>query len=529
MRKAADRSIMRHSIRRTIRSLLPILPLIFSLGPTLWSAAPLRSEAPAEDQLRLWISQATRPAYPGVPFTFDRNDFNEDTSGLPIGIFDSGIGGLTVMEAILSSDGFDNDTLEPTPDGRWDFEGETFIYLGDQANMPYGNYAPSGKEDYLRELILKDAIFLLGRRAWPGLHASAPVFHKKPVKAIVIACNTATAYGLNDIRGAIKSWDIPVPVIGVVEAGARQVSEQLGASKHPTTVAILATTGTCSSLAYPKAIGAAVGLAGKRVPSIVQQGSIGLAGAIEGDPAYLVESPTARNEHPYQGPSLNHQQAPFAIDDLQHYGFDPRGMLGDPSQPATWQLNSLANYARYDVASLVQRHRRTQPHSPIEMVVLGCTHFPLVHREILAAFAELRNYQENGEYPYRTCIAEHIQVVDPAALTARELFRTLARQRLAVRRNSQRTSLDHFFISVPSPLLDSSCYGADGGLAYSYKYGRATGQLTLEDTRCVPLMVADLPSASRQLLERRLPHVWQRLSLADQGESFRPSDSSSRP
>jgi glutamate racemase len=520
---------MRHSIRRTIRSLLPILLLVFSLGPTLWSAAPLRGEAPADDQRRLWIDQAARPAYQGAPFTFDRNDFNEDTRGLPIGVFDSGIGGLTVMEAILSSDAFDNETLEPTPDGRWDFEGESFIYLGDQANMPYGNYAPSGKEDYLRELILKDAIFLLGRRVWPSLDASAPVFHKKPVKAIVIACNTATAYGLDDIRAAIQSWKIPVPVIGVVEAGARQVSEQLGTSDHGITVAILATTGTCNSLAYPKAIGAAVGLAGKRAPLIVQQGSIGLAGAIEGDPAYLVESPPERKEHPYQGPSLNHQQAPFAIEELQRYGFEQSGLLGDPSQPATWQLNSLANYARYDVASLVQRHQQTQPHSPIEMVVLGCTHFPLVHREILAAFAELRNYQENGEYPYRACIAEHIQVVDPAALTARELFRTLARQRLSVHPASEVASRDHFFISVPSPLLASPCYGADGGLAYSYKYGRAAGQWTLEDTRCVPLKVADLPSASRQLLERRLPHVWQRLALADHDESFRPSESSSRP
>ena len=70
-----------------------------------------------------------------------------------------------------------------------DFRDERFIYFGDQANMPYGNYSAAGRTDYLRELILKDAAFLLGRRAW----AAEPRFDKPPVKAIVIACNAATA------------------------------------------------------------------------------------------------------------------------------------------------------------------------------------------------------------------------------------------------------------------------------------------------------------------------------------------------
>jgi glutamate racemase len=102
--------------------------------------------------------------------------------------------------------------------------------------MPYGNYSAAGRTDYLRELILKDAVFLLGRR----VSAAEPRFDKPPVKAIVIACNTATAYGLEDIREAIAAWKLPVIVVGVVEAGARGVLE----SKAEGGIGILATVGT---------------------------------------------------------------------------------------------------------------------------------------------------------------------------------------------------------------------------------------------------------------------------------------------
>jgi hypothetical protein len=59
----------------------------------------------------------------------------------PIGMFDSGVGGLTVLEQMLAMDLYDNATGERHPDGRPDFERERFVYFGDQANMPYGDYS----------------------------------------------------------------------------------------------------------------------------------------------------------------------------------------------------------------------------------------------------------------------------------------------------------------------------------------------------------------------------------------------------
>ncbi|HBJ85861.1 MAG TPA: hypothetical protein DDZ88_18700, partial [Verrucomicrobiales bacterium] len=181
-------------------------------------------------------------------FSFDATAWSDDeaTRHLPIGVFDSGIGGLTVLEALLTLDAFHNDTLQPGADGTPDFAQERFIYFGDQANMPYGNYSAVQRTDYLRELIVKDAVFLLGKRFWPA-EGKEPQFSKPPVKAIVIACNTATAYGLEDIRKAVAAWKIPVIVVGVVEAGARGVLE----SNTTGGIGVLATVGSCASGVYP--------------------------------------------------------------------------------------------------------------------------------------------------------------------------------------------------------------------------------------------------------------------------------------
>lgn len=399
----------------------------------------------------------------GAAFSFDASAYRGDIRHLPIGVFDSGIGGLTVLEAILELDAFNNDTLQPGADGRRDFEDERFVYFGDQANMPYGNYPGSGKEDYLRELILKDAIFLLGRRAWPS-KGDKPHFDKPPVKAIVIACNTATAYGLEDVRAAIKRWNLPVIVIGVVEAGARGVSETTRDGKKDA-VAVLATVGTCNANAYPKAISRAVGLAGKQAPAVVQQGCVSLAGAIEGDPAFL--------------------------------------------SPSKSTAESVAGIVSTEVAALVEKYRETGGGPPIGRVVLGCTHFPLVQKEIAGAFATLRESKPGA----RDLIAGQIEFVNPAELTAKELFRSLASSRLRLKAGESREGgKDAFFISVPNPASAEAKITAGGTLETGYKYGRVTGRFEVEDTRNVPMDVTTLPESSRSLIQGRLPEVARRLS-----------------
>lgn len=386
-------------------------------------------------------------------FSFDASAWSDDEAArhLPIGVFDSGIGGLTVLEALLTLDAFHNDTLQPGADGVADFAQERFIYFGDQANMPYGNYSAVQRTDYLRELIVKDAIFLLGRRFWPA-EGKEPQFTKPPVKAIVIACNTATAYGLEDIRKAVAAWKIPVIVVGVVEAGARGVLE----SKTTGGIGVLATIGTCASNVYPRTISQTLGLAGKSVPVIAQQGSATLAGAIEGDAAFP---------------------------------------------------ESVSAYALKEARALAEAYRDSKPTKPLQTIVLGCTHYPLAKDEIDTAFASLRQ-----EPAFADLIAEQRLFVNPAEATAKELFRELAKAKLRLKAD-ERCILDHgqFYLSVPRVDEVGIQLSADGSLDRDYKYSRSPGQLDYEDTKNVPLTPALIPANSAKLVRERLPAVWHSL------------------
>ncbi|OYW71710.1 MAG: hypothetical protein B7Z37_26985 [Verrucomicrobia bacterium 12-59-8] len=386
-------------------------------------------------------------------FSFDASAWSdaEATRHLPIGVFDSGIGGLTVLEALLTLDAFHNDTLQPGADGVPDFTQERFIYFGDQANMPYGNYSAVDRTDYLRELIVKDAVFLLGRRTYPA-EGTEPQFTKPPVKAIVIACNTATAYGLVDIRKAVAAWKIPVIVVGVVEAGARGVLE----SNTTGGIGVLATVGTCASKVYPGTIASTLGLAGQSVPVIAQQGSATLAGAIEGDAAFP---------------------------------------------------DSVAAYALKEARALAEAYRAEKPTAPLQTIVLGCTHYPLAKEEIDTAFTALRQEAE-----FRDLIAEHRTIVNPAEATARELFRELAKSKLRLK-PGESCDLEQglFYLSVPRVEEVGIQLSGDGSLDKDYKYSRSPGHLDFEDTKNVPLTPTLIPANSAKLVKERLPTVWRSL------------------
>ena len=416
----------------------------------LWSA-------PADTVVTRLVEHCYANADGSKPFTVPLAALSSDNdrASLPIGVFDSGVGGLTVLESLLQLDAYHNDTLAPGPDGRPDFANERFIYFGDQANMPYGNYSAAARTDYLRELILKDALFLLGNRYHVD-PSQAPRHDKPSVKALVIACNTATAYGLEDVRSLISSLKIPVVVVGVVEAGARGLLQ----APDEGAVGVLATVGTCASEAYPRSIQSVRGRAGRSPALITQHGSPALAGVIEGDSAF---------------PQSIHEQITA------------------------------------DVTALARTHRDSGATQPLAKIVLGCTHFPLVQPQMKAAFLALRQDPAWADH-----IAPDLHFVDPAEWTARELFRELATARLRrpLTTSSQPLPDDQFFLSVPQPNSEGIRLTEQGTLDSDYKYTRQPGELTREDTVNVPLTLSRLPAAGRRLIETRLPRVWHRLSTA---------------
>lgn len=130
-------------------------------------------------------------------------------SDAAIGIFDSGMGGLTVLRALLAH-----------------LPNENFVYLGDTARLPYGTKSGETVSRYAFQ--------------------AADTLMQRNVKLLVIACNTASAYALPALQGAIVS----IPVVGVVEPGAAAACATAPNGK----IAVIATEGTVNGAAYLRAI-----------------------------------------------------------------------------------------------------------------------------------------------------------------------------------------------------------------------------------------------------------------------------------
>ena len=151
----------------------------------------------------------------------------------PIGVFDSGVGGLTVMKEIMHQ-----------------IPSEKVVYFGDTARVPYGNKSKETVTKFSRQIVH----FLQTRN----------------VKAIVVACNTASAYALDELEKEVE-----VPIIGVVKPGAKVAVEATRNGK----IGVIATEGTISSAIYEryiKELNKNVNVIGKACPLFVPLAEEGL-------------------------------------------------------------------------------------------------------------------------------------------------------------------------------------------------------------------------------------------------------------
>ncbi len=133
----------------------------------------------------------------------------EARSEAPVGVFDSGVGGLTVLRALIA-----------------DLPHEDFLYLGDTARLPYGTKSPSTVARYSVR--------------------AAEALVSRGIKALVVACNTASATALPALREQFPQ----LPVIGVIEPGASAACAASASGR----IAVLATEGTVQGGAYERAI-----------------------------------------------------------------------------------------------------------------------------------------------------------------------------------------------------------------------------------------------------------------------------------
>ena len=438
------------------------------------------------------------------PFYIDFSEYPRERDSLPIGVFDSGTGGLTVLNALIQLDKFDNRTHERGSDGIPDFVSEKFIYLGDKANMPYGRYPSERKTDFLKELIIKDVQFLLADKYSISPEEKSPTGEKLPVKAIVIACNTATAYGFELVEQTFIEWGLDMKAIGIIDAGAREAVELYDADKK-NAVAVFATEGTCSSMGYPRALKKYFSEKGIKGVDILQQPCFGLAGAVDGDPASIAPGTAGvRGSGLYQGPGLGHPIYSIDLSLWEEYHFDTGdGLLLEKDKKGniiTVELNSVENYIKYYVTSLAAEALERGETGRIRSVILGCTHYPLFEQEFRDHFLFLRSVDEK----YRDIIAEDIHIIDPAEAEAVSLYLYLKEKNLFGR---NKNSESQFFLSVPNPLLDLNRINSAGEFPIDYKYGREINHSSLYVKR-VPLKKEGLPEALLLKLQRSLPDIY---------------------
>ncbi len=225
----------------------------------------------------------------------------------PLGVFDSGLGGLTVVRALR----------EALPD-------EHMIYLGDTARVPYGTRGAS--------TVIKYALGCSRNMVDRG------------VKALVVACNTVSAVATERLR-----VEHDIPVLGVVEPGARAAV----AATRTGRIGVLATAGTIASGAYPRAVA-----------------QVSTRAEVIGQPAPLLV----------------------------------------PLAEEGWTSGEVPRLA-------IRRYLEPLARAGVDVVVLGCTHYPLLRSLI--------------EEEVRDLIGPHVTVVDSALATAHEVRSFLVARGLA--------------------------------------------------------------------------------------------------
>jgi glutamate racemase len=242
---------------------------------------------------------------------------HQELRSRPIGVFDSGIGGLTVVRELLTQ----------LPE-------ESIVYFGDTARVPYGTKS----DETVRVFALQDARFLL----------------QQGVKLIVVACNTASSNSLDLLKK-----EISMPVEGVIQPGARAAVEATGSGR----IGVIGTDSTIASRAYEQAIE-----------------------ELDGDISIFARS------------------CPLFVPLAEE------GWIDDPI-----------------TAQVAERYLSHLRRCRVDVLVLGCTHYPLL-KNIIA----------------RT-MGPEVTLIDSATATAAEVGRILDRE--ALRSESGRPPEHHLYVS----------------------------------------------------------------------------------
>ena len=305
----------------------------------------------------------------------------------PVGVFDSGVGGLTVAREIMRQ----------LPEER-------LVYFGDTARVPYGSKSQATILRFVRQIVR----FL----------------ETKEVKAIVVACNTASAYALETIEKEIQ-----LPIIGVVKPGAKTAA----AASRNGRIGVIATDATIGSGLYTqfiRSINPKLQVFGKACPlfcPLVEEG-------------WLKDPVTVEVANRYLEPLLA-----TGIDTLvmgcTHYPLlrsTLREIMGDkvnlvnPAYETARELKALLEEGLthdFVTEEIAKRYLKELQEKDIDTLILGCTHYPLLRSLI------------------RGIMGDQVQLVNPAYETALGLRRLLQEHHILSDKMPEGATRYQFYVS----------------------------------------------------------------------------------
>lgn len=416
----------------------------------------------------------------------DFPEYPRELSDLPIGIFDCSPDGFTVAERFLTADNFDNITGRSGSDGIADFGGEYFQILYDRANSPYGGYIDAGNPAFLKEQLIRNTLFLMSDRYYNLAVDEYQSGYKDPVKIVIVPSPVADYYSLSDIQALLDRSGTGVKAVGVIESSIREALKGVDEDGN-FCVGVLYSPEGVTSREYEAAIrkmASDSGVTG-RIQVFNQEG-LGIEEALAGNPAYLdTSAKVSRSGYagPVTGISYNNINASL----FDRYGFDTVGnALLFPAggrNISGVQLNSVENYVRYHLVSMVERHRRSGSRVPISSIILADCGYDRLRGVMDRIMVELYNYRRGGIYLYRSSISPDFRFIDPAECAVSEAYRILREDGNLALRGTKSTLSP--FITMPSSSVPADSLDSSGFFRETFLFGRVSGTEDVT-TKAVP-------------------------------------------
>lgn len=366
---------------------------------------------------------------------------------LPIGIIE--FDGWQPMEETLAQlESYNNITGKDGNDGIPDFAGENYQILLDSENLPYEDYIEAKNENYLREITVKNAIFLLSNKYYIQSSDKVAKGTKSPCKIILVSSPWASAYGVSDIEQMLRLAKSDVKVVGVIKPAVKEVYNDIIRSKNDSVaVAVLDSYG--EGALFEQAI---------KEQSKHEEG-VKYISVINGN---LKELATIMSNKMEEW-------------DEEETDINVQSAVND---------SILRSHIRRCIVSVLDSLQSSQEQIPLKSIVLGSWEQINYTPDILSVLEELRHYTVNGREVYAHLIDPDLKIIYPLECAAKECYMLLRNNNLLA--FNPNDSYKSMFKSVPNYTVNTENLDANGSLSREFKLSRQIGKEE-ETTVAVPV------------------------------------------